>query len=176
MGFVYELPFGRDKAMATDGAAAAVLGGWQINGTFLSTQGRPFTVTASGTSLNSPGNLQTADQVKADVQKIGDVGPGTRFFDPDAFAPVTDVRYGTSGRNIMRGPGAVNLDFSLYRTFRLTEKLNFQFRAEAFNLTNTPHFANPAADASNPSNFMRVTSTDANLPERQFRFGLRFAW
>jgi hypothetical protein len=176
MGFVYELPFGRDKAMASDGAAAAILGGWQINGTFLSTQGRPFTVTAPGASLNSPGNLQTADQVKPTVQKIGDVGPGTRFFDPDAFAPVTEVRYGTSGRNIMRGPGAVNLDFSLYRTFRLTEKLNFQFRAEAFNLTNTPHFANPAANASSPSNFMRVTSTDPNLPERQFRMGLRFSW
>ena len=48
----------------------------------------------------------------------------------------------------MRGPGVVNMDFSLFRTFKLTERFNLQFRAEAFNLSNTPHFSNPNGNAN----------------------------
>ena len=73
----------------------------------------------------------------------------------------------------MRGPGAVNMDFSLFRTFKLTEKFKMQFRAEAFNVSNTPHFGNPNGNV-NSSNFGKILS-DANDP-RSFRFGLRFAF
>ena len=55
----------------------------------------------------------------------------------------------------MRGPGVVNMDVSLFRTFKLTETVNLQFRAEAFNVTNTPHFANPNGNV-NSSNFGKV--------------------
>ena len=179
--YLYELPFGSGKKWASAGASKAVLGGWQINGIFSSFTGRQYTLSASDTSLNMPGNWQTPDQVKPTVEKLGKIADDGTFFDTSAFARVTDVRFGTVGRNTMRGPGVVNMDLSLFRTFKLTEKFNLQFRAEAFNLSNTPHFTNPDGDA-NSENFGKVLSTDAGDStsaggrSREFRFGLRLGF
>jgi hypothetical protein len=122
-----------------------------------------------------PGNAQTADQVKDKVEILGNVGDDGTYFDTSAFARVTDVRFGNVGRNTMRGPGVVNLDMGLFRTFKLTQQFEMQFRMEAFNVLNTPHFAQPNNDA-NSSNFGRILETqgdDALGASRQFRFGLR---
>lgn len=173
LGYVYELPFGAGKPFANQGAARWILGDWQINGVFAAFQGRRFTVGASGASLNAPGNTQTADLVKDKVEKIGDIGAGSYFYDPTAFAPVNEVRYGNVGRNTLREPGVVNLDMSLFRRFPVNERLTIEFRAESFNLTNTPHFLAPGNNVNN-SNFMQVTS--AAQDQRQFRFGLRMEW
>jgi len=67
----------------------------------------------------------------------------------------------------------VNLDFSLFRTFNLTERLNLQFRADAANFFNSPHFHNPNGSLGS-SDFLAITS--AKDDERQFRFGLRLAF
>jgi hypothetical protein len=83
------------------------------------------------------------------------------------------VRFGSSGRNILRGPGVVNLDFSVFRKIPITERVALEFRAEAYNLSNTPHFANPASNV-NANNFMQVLRADED--QRQFRFGLRMSW
>jgi len=114
-------------------------------------------------------------------QILGGVGRGNSWFDPYAFVPVTEVRYGNSGRNIIRGPGVTNLDASIFRDFPMTERFKLQFRAEAFNLTNTPAFNNPGATASSASRvagqitnlggFTEITS--AQNTERQFRFALK---
>ena len=69
-----------------------------------------------------PGNLQTPDQVKDNVEILGNVGDDGTYFDTSAFARVTDVRFGNVGRNTMRGPGVVNLDMGLFRTFKLTQQ------------------------------------------------------
>ncbi len=172
MAYVYELPFGAGKKFAQDGAARAVLGGWQINGIFSAVQGGQYTLSASGSSLNMPGFSQTPDQVKADIPVLGGLGDSA-YFDTSAFARVTGVKFGNVGRNTMRGPARVNMDFSLFRKFRITERLGMEFRAESFNLTNTPHFGNPNGSV-NSSNFGKITS-DANDP-RTFRFGMRFAF
>ncbi len=97
------------------------------------------------------------------------------WFDTTAFRPVTEVRFGTTGRNFLRGPGFNNFDFSLFRVFPITERFKAEFRAEAFNFTNTPHFNNPNAD-SNSTNFGIISGTNANFPERQFRFDLRLTF
>jgi hypothetical protein len=175
---VYELPFGPTKKWATTGASGAIFGGWQINSLFAAYSGRPFTLTASGSSLNMPGNQQTPDQVKENVEIFGKVGDDGTWFDTSAFARVTDVRFGNVGRNTMRGPGVVNLDASLFRTFKTSERTNLQFRLEAFNVTNTPHFANPNGNV-NSSNFGKVLATqtaDALGQSRAFRLGLRFGF
>ena len=104
-GFVYELPAGKGKKFATSGVQRWILGDWQLNGVFAAFQGRPFSVTAAQGALNAPGNTQTADQVKPTVDKLGGIGSGQPFFDPTAFAAPTGVRFGTSGRNLLRGPG-----------------------------------------------------------------------
>jgi len=184
VGWVAELPFGEGKPLATEGLAKLLFGGWQLNGIFSKYSGTPFTVSASGTSLNAPGNAQTADQVLDEVKILGGTGPGQSYFDPLAFRSVTDVRYGNSGLNTLRGPGFTNLDLGLFREFRV-HNLQIQFRAEAFNATNTPHFNNPGANVSN----MRLNTdgtvnslggyteiTSARPDERQVRLGIRVAF
>jgi hypothetical protein len=148
------------------------------DGIFSAYKGRQYTLTASDASLNMPGNTQTPDQVKPTVATFGKVGDDGTWFDTTAFARVTAVRFGTVGRNTMRGPGVVNTDLSLFRTFKLTERFDLQFRAESFNLSNTPHFALPDADA-NSSTFGRVLETDVDAAlgrSREFRFGLRLGF
>jgi hypothetical protein len=184
-GFIVELPFGPHKKWATTGISGIVLGGWQLNGLLSAYSGTPFTVTASGASLNAPTETQTADQVRSDVKILGGTGPGQFYFDPAAFAPVTSARYGTSGLNILRGPGIVNMDLGMFREFVLRERVKFQFRAEAFNVGNTPHFNNPGTNVSNAvrnadgtinklNGYAEIT-TAAN-DERQIRFGLRISF
>jgi hypothetical protein len=182
---IWELPFGPNKPWVQSGFGGAVLGGWQVNGIFSSYAGTPFTVTSSGTSLNAPGNTQVADQVLPEVEKTGNIGREVPFFDPLAFRPVTEVRFGNVGRNSLVGPGVVNVDLGIFRAFRISETMELQFRADARNLTNTPHFGNPSANASNMTfnpdgtladagSFMNITSARAD--ERQFRFGLRLSF
>jgi hypothetical protein len=179
----YPLPFGRGQKYATSGVAYWILGGWQANWIMSRTSGTPFTVGTSGTSVNAPGNTQTADQVAA-VQILGGHGVGQPYFSPLSFAPVTAVQFGNSGRNILRGPGVFNLDGSLFRSFRLTERFNLQFRAEMFGVTNTPQFGNPGATASsmttNPDGSIKAlngyTEITSAAGERQARFALKLSF
>jgi hypothetical protein len=178
LGAVYELPFGEGKRWATTGTSKTILGGWQLNGLFAAYSGRPFNLTASGASLNMPGNTQTPDQVKENVEILGNVGDDGKYFDTTAFARITGVRFGNVGRNTMRGPGVTNLDLGLFRTFKITQQANLQFRVEGFNVTNTPHFSNPNGNA-NSSNFGRVLSTQTAYAlgrSREFNLGLRLSF
>jgi hypothetical protein len=189
----WELPFGRGKRWANSGIGSAVLGGWQLNNSLSFLSGMPFSVTASATSLGMPANTQRADQIKPAVEKIGGAGRGQSFFDPLAFAAVTQPRFGTAGFNSLRGPGIVNWDLGVFREFTLTERWRVQFRGEVFNASNTPHFANPGSDVSAMTRnadgsirtlggFSEITATNANnlgrgaSDERIFRLGLRISF
>jgi hypothetical protein len=189
---MYELPFGKGKPLLNRGGiVSALAGGWQLNGLFVAYTGLPFSVSGSSTSLNAPGNTQRADQVLPSVTILHGVGPGQSWFDPLAFANVTAVRFGTAGFDSVFGPGAVNLDASLFRSFRITERLNMQFRAEVFNLTNTPHFSNPGSNVSSatftPSgavaslgSYTVISSTTGvgreGIDQRAIRLGLRLSF
>jgi len=185
---IIELPLGKGRKWLNGGGPLSwIVGGWQVNNIFSFLSGSPFSVTADGASLNAPESMQRADLVKSEVAKPGGVGRGNSYFDPFAFKPVSEVRFGTAGWNLLRGPGSNNWDFGLFRQFRITEKVNLQFRAEAFNFTNTPHFANPGSNISNLqlnadgtirslNGFTEITGTNVNQPERQFRFGLRIGF
>jgi hypothetical protein len=184
---IYELPVGRGKKFASHGLSAAILGGWQVNGVFSAYSGSPFSVSASGTSLNAPGSSQRADQVKADVGYTGNIN---QWFDPTAFVPVTAARFGTAGFNSLRGPGVVNLDLGIFREFAAGERWKIQFRGEALNSTNTPHFSNPGANVSNLNlnsdgtvrslgGFTTITGVSAPsrlTDERYLRLGLRIGF
>jgi hypothetical protein len=167
LGMVYELPFGKEGS----GALNAIAKDWTLNGVFSAFTGTPFNVTSSGASLNAPGNTQYADLVGT-ITKTGDIGSSTPYYDKSAWAPVTEVRPGNLGRNPVRGPGWWNIDFSVFRRFPIGKKVNLELRAEAFNLTNTPHFSNPNGNV-NSGAFMTITGTSNNSPERQFRLGAR---
>jgi outer membrane receptor protein involved in Fe transport len=186
---IAELPFGPGKRFLNDGrAVSAIAGGWQVNALLSMYSGTPFTVSSAATSLNLPGSSQMADKIKSDVQIPGAIGLGQSWFDPLAFRPVTEPRFGNAGFNTMRGPGFANLDLSLQRQFTVRNHWSLQARAEVFNVTNTPHFANPAANVSNLvlnadgtirnlGGFSSITSTANSgrdgIDERVVRIGLR---
>jgi len=172
MGWVYELPFGKGKMLAKSGPASWILGGWQANGILSAYTGTPFTVGAPGSSLNAPDNTQTADQVKSNVALLGGAGPGQLYYDPTAFAAVTGVRFGSSGRNILRNPGMFNTDLDITREFAIKERAKLQFRAQFLNLANTSHFGGPSNSVTSGT-FMQITSASG---ERNIRFGLRMEW
>jgi hypothetical protein len=181
VGAAYELPFGRGKRWASEGVGAALLGGWAVNPIFSATSGRPFTVTASTATLQALNSgTQTPDLVgeirRTDFEPLLPGGTGARapLYDVSAFRLVTGApRFGSSGRNVLRGPGYVNLDLSLLRDFRITERFVAGFRMDTFNLTNTPHFNNPGANLSG-ANFLVITG--ARDDQRLFRFGLRLGF
>jgi hypothetical protein len=175
---VWQLPFGPGRHWASEGGVLShIVGGWQINNVISIMSGTPFSVLADDTSLNLPGSIQTADQVKPDVEKLGGVGRGTPYYDPTAFAEVTEARFGNTGYYYLRGPGLFNWDFGLTREFAVTSGVRLQFRMEAFNFTNTPHLANPNNDVGDGEDFMTITEVQdlgrEGIDERQFRLGLR---
>jgi hypothetical protein len=174
----YELPFGAGKPFLQEGVAAAILGGWQLNGYFTAFSGQVMTITSSGASLNAPGNPQFADEVKP-FKVLGGIGPSDPWFDVTSFAPVTEARFGTARVNGYRGPGYANLDASVFRSFRISGSVSAQFRLEALNVTNTPHFANPGTNISAPQSFGRVTATTnpgREYDERYLRLGVRLTF
>ncbi len=114
------------------------------------------------------------------MTKNGEVGASGTYYDPAAWAQPQGVRFGNTGRNQFRGPGAVNLDMSLFRSFPMGGVRRLEFRVEASNVTNTPKFVNPNGDV-NSGNFMRIlgtfgTATSGAYFERNIRLGLRFAF
>jgi hypothetical protein len=155
-------PFGRGQKYFQHGVVAYALGGWQLSTVVSKVSGAPFTVTASSSSLNAPGSSQTADLVKSKVAIYGAHSPNHIYFDTTAFAPVTAVRYGTSGRNSLRGPGSFQMDASLFRSIPIWRELEFKFGAEAFDITNTPTFNSPGNNVSSPSSFGLITSASVN--------------
>jgi hypothetical protein len=174
IGWLYELPFGKGKMLAQNGVPAKVLGGWQVNGVMSAYTGTPFTVSDS-TPSNAPDNSQTANQVNTVVNRPGNVGPGTYYYDPTAFASVGIVNtFGNSGRNILRNPGVWNTDLNITREFTFKERYKTQFRAEFFNFPNTSHFNGPASTSvTGGTNFLSIRSS---YGERQIRFSLRLQW
>jgi len=102
--------------------------------------GLPMAFTSSGTSLNAPGNTQTPDLV-APVKILHGIGPNNPWFSTTSFAaPTAAGAFGNVGRNYLSGPNFFNLDATLSKSIRFTERYNMEMRLEAFGVTNTPQF------------------------------------
>jgi len=179
------LPFGSGQPWLSNiGFLSKIVGGWQANSTIRVMSGLPFSVLASGSSLNAPFSTQRADLVKPEVKILGGVGPGQPYFDPTAFAAVNEARFGNAGFNLLRGHGWATWDFGLFRNFHVGEKAKLEFRLESFNFTNTPKFGNPGNNVSNVqfnsdgsirnlNGFGEITSASE---ERQFSLGVRLSF
>ena len=187
---IYELPFGSGRRWLNDDSVLSnIVGGWQVNSFFRYESGTLVTVTSNANVLNAPGTTtQFADKVKdGPVEIFGEASPTGQYFDVSAFRSVTQVRFGNSGQAAFRGPTAPNLDLSLFRVMRLGGDKTLQLRFECFNITNTPHFGNPATNISNVTfntdgtiralnGVGSITSTDRTgrqYDEREWRLGLR---
>ncbi len=175
---IYELPFGKGKSFASSGPLSWVLGGWQINHLLSLYTGTPFTVSADDGDLNAPPSRQIADCV-GEPNRL-EVASDQLLFDPSSFAQPTGARFGTCGINQLRGPATINVDAGVFRTFDINERVDIQFRAEVFNLSNTPHFERPGSTNVNSGSFMllnRIRNTGREGNDQRFwRFGLRLGW
>jgi hypothetical protein len=161
--YVYELP-GRDLK----GILGAVLGGWQTNGILTLSSGRPFTVNMQNSVTNGAGGWP--DRIGSG--KLDNPTPDL-WFDRAAFRAPESPRYGTSGRGILNGPKTQQFDAGFVKNFRFAERCKLQFRAEAFNLTNTPQFGFPNQNFDSPTGG-KITSTVADNRDMQFALRLDF--
>ena len=169
---VYELPIGKGKPLATHNPVLDyIIGGWQVNTIAQAHSGLPYSITADGDIANT-GNT---GYERANV--IGNPNLATpsakEWFNTAAFAVPATYTYGSSGRNILRGPAYWNMDASLFRKFPFTETKALEFRAEAFNMPNTVILGQPQSDIS-AANFGVITNTQNSSRIIQFGAKLRF--
>src|SRR5579859_6201198 len=179
---VYDFPFGQGKRWASSGPAAAIIGGWRIATFMTIMSGLPLDFTASGAGLNTPGNTQTPDLI-APLKITHSVGafPNAPWFDTSSFAlPTATGVFGNLGRNFGSGPNFFNLDTTLSKSIRFTERYNMEMRLEAFGVTNTPQFffttnggtSNGTTFNPDPkSSFGHITSATGG---RTLQLGLKF--
>jgi hypothetical protein len=163
---IYELPFGAGKPLLTDGPAAAILGGWSVNGILTLSDGRPFTVTSNDTIGTGQGRITRANCI-GDPTPDGFEPTIDKWFETSAFSAVSGRNYGTCGSNTLRGPGSKSMNMSLFRNIRLGGERRLELRAEVFNLFNWVNYGFPAANVSNAGTFGRITSTLGDPREMQ---------
>jgi hypothetical protein len=136
----YALP-----ATGATGVASRLTRDWFVDGVVVARTGFPFNALVLGTSPDPGGYVTTRpDRVPGEPFWISDpTAPGGKSLNPAAFSVPSVIRQGTEGRNDIPGFGLVQVDLSLSRKFAITERVNLQFRADAFNAFNHPNFANP---------------------------------
>jgi Carboxypeptidase regulatory-like domain len=164
--FTYGLPFGRGHSLFNSGVGDAVLGGWKFSGIVSVVSGLPFTVSANGGTLNTPGTTQTAS-LNGKFHALKKIGSGNQWFDPTAFSqpsgctatPCTNPGLGNTGRNQFRGPGYIQDNISLFKRFTVFREVALETRIDAFQLSNTPQFGNPNSGSITAANFGQVTGT-----------------
>ena len=179
---VYDLPFGKGKRFVSSGIGAAVVGGWRVS-TFLTwMSGLPLFFTAPSGGLLAPNNTQTPNLI-APVQILHGIGLNNPWFSntSSTFVGATGTAFGNVGRNYLSGPNFFNLDASLSKSIRLTERFNLDLRLEAFGATNTPQFyfnntngtpsgGTAAGTTLGSSSFGDITSASGG---RQLQLGLK---
>src|ERR1035441_6471996 len=141
--------------MRVKGPLDWLAGGWAMSGIFSLRTGQNFSPGINGDlvnigSANYPNRIGNGN-LPSSQRNIN------HWFDATAFTVAPQYIFGNSGRNVLVGPDRVNLDINLNKNFYFHERYRVQFRAEAFNLTNTPPFGLPQANIQNPG-VGRITS------------------
>ena len=174
--FVCQFPFGRGRRFASgvSGIVDQFIGGWQTSGIVTIRSGLPFTVFSGVDSANVGSRIAAQHaQIVAPAAPSGFTQTRGAWFNPAAFAIPTFGTLGDSSRNAFQGPSFNNVDFALMKSFRLREKLNFQFRSEFFNFFNFTNFGNPVSTVSAGPLFGQIFSS---FPAREIQFALKLLW
>jgi hypothetical protein len=173
----YELPFGQGrKFSAGNKLLNNIIGNWDTNLIVAAQSGLPFTPVL-GTSVSNAGGS------RPDRYKSGTIDNPSiaRWFDTSfgtaaggaAWGAPTIFTFGNSARNILRGPGRTNVDFSLFKNFLITENWKLQFRTEIFNLFNHAQFDLPNPNVGTPN--AGIITGIVGTP-RQMQFALRLSF
>ncbi len=173
---VYDLPFGvGQRWAASNHLLNGVISGWTITGIWSLQTGYPFTIYEGNDPCLTSGGYTPS--CRPNLVGNPNAGPHTpaRWFNTSAFVPTAPGLFGNAGRNIVRGPGLFDTDFSLirHRLFPLPERFDTEFRAEVFNLFNHTNLGVPVTDLS-AGNFGTITSTAINARELQLALKFRF--
>lgn len=172
--FVYQLPFGKSKRFGAhwNHLKDGLLGGWQINGITTFQTGLPLVLVAQNTSASGSNTLRPNNNGKS--AKLS--GPAEsnlgKYFNTSEFSQPAPFTFGNTGRTLpdVRTPGSANVDFSLFKSFRIVERVTLQMRAEAFNALNHVQFGRPDSNVSSAT--FGIISSQANTP-RNLQFALK---
>lgn len=173
----YELPFGKNKQfLATNKYLNQLVGGWQLNAVYMFQTGFPLSISQNqnfnsvfGNSLMRPNATGTSPVTTGRLQDRLD-----QYLLGSAFSTTPQFSFGNTSRTLgYRGPGTINWDMSILKTFTVMERFKGQFRAEATNAFNTPQFNGPNTAFGN-ANFGRITQ-QANFP-RYIQLGVRMTF
>jgi hypothetical protein len=179
----YELPFGPGKLLLRNvrGWREKAASGWVLSGIEILQSGFPFTPQLG---FNPTNNGDSRNPIRPSWNPAFNgqlmLGSPNQYFNPNAFVVPPNGTYGTVGRDVLIGPGLAELDASLLKNTAISERVNFQFRAEFFNLLNRANFAMPNAvvfssattSASPTAGVITATSTTS----RQIQLGLKLIW
>ena len=161
----WAVPYGRGQmyGASANAFADALLGGWNFNFIYTYQSGQPFTIncTPSTSAFGCFANVVPGQNIYGAPHNYNRWININAFANPPAATTIGQTNYaplGGEGQQA-RGPGFNNLDSSIFKNFTFTETIRLQFRAEAFNTTNTPQFANPSNTNLTSSNFGQITAT-----------------
>ncbi len=168
VSLLYELPFGKGQSLTS-----RLAGGWQLNTIGILQTGLPVIVTGATNFLaNRPNSTGTTANLSN--------GTALKWFDTDQFVNPSDYTYGAIGRVLpdVRGPGTVNWDLSAIKNTRIKERINLQFRAEAFNFLNHVNLGIPNGTFTAGANGKNINGAFGTITSsrdsRNVQFGLKF--
>jgi hypothetical protein len=189
---VYQLPFGPGKKFLNGNSIGArILGGWELSGIAFARTGLPINITVTRKASDLPDGFTSGQRPNLipGVPLYPTNQTISNWLNPAAFALPAKGTHGNLGRFIARGPGNFEIDGSLTKSFKLSERFALNFRAAAFNLLNHPGYKNPASalgsfTGSSPTpsaSFGKITdilntgATGTGAPRRvEFMFRLEF--
>jgi hypothetical protein len=169
---VYQLPFGRGRRLLRNGWGGTMAGGWSIGAVFTAQSGGPVTVATQQNTTNA----FSAGALRANVLRDPNLPAGqrtlARWFDTGAFEQPVPYTFGNQGVGLIRADGQINLNLTVSRNFRVTERVKLQFRAEGFNVANHPDFRTPDRVFEGPG----FGIVSAARPARQMQLGMRLEY
>jgi hypothetical protein len=169
--FVYQLPFGAGKRFSSGSSwVNHIIGNWQFNGIATMSSGLRYDIQTDNPSIANTNNLYGSERANIVGNPYLNVTK-TNPINVKAFAIPAPFTFGDMGRNSLVSDWNKDLDLSFFRAFTISESKRFEFRAEAFNITNTPVFAIPDNGISDPT--FGVVSSTANTA-RQLQLALKF--
>jgi hypothetical protein len=160
---IYELPF-RGRRLAK---------GWELAAILQAQSGNPLNIVTSNSTVTGIANT-VRPSTTGPIAVLHGID---RWFDTTMIAPVAG--FGNLGRNVVIGPGFYNIDFSILKNTRLSDRISAQFRAELFDLLNHPNFGQPGNVVGTPI-FGHITSTRFPTGEsgssRQVQLGVKLVF
>jgi hypothetical protein len=174
----YELPFGQGKHWlnTTSGLESKLIDGWQLNGISTFLTGFPFTPLI-GSNRSGDGDTRNPDRPSLNPNFSGPIllyNPN-EWFNPNAFVLPAPGTYGNLGRGTLTGPGLADVDVSLFKITRISDRTSLEFRAEFFNVLNRVNFGppNPTVFANGAISASAGLITTLATNPRQIQFGLK---